>query len=375
MRRSGRARAPSWAIALVLAAPAACAGTPWFIGEPLEGKLTIPPTTRAPTVADWRGIADRARGAGQQRIELAALLALESRAALDDAELSRLATLLDARAGDWEALARPIPLARDLAHLVTIDPSRAGALAARRAIAETAAATLWRGIGDAVQAAAASRRAQETGRAGSAEVVEGVRRLAETAAGDQAPDASVALVEPPAGDWLLRGPTLARALIPLAAQFPQLLAPSPRAQSWAVALVSEDPTGPDSLEIAARIDALAGHLGGAERKLQDLVYYSPDRSRAHARAAAVWAEIGKTRRACAEWAASVRRLAPASYGSATEADRVRDIDGQSGGAAADPGKSRACALLACLERDRGAGDAEAWKRQLATRWDDLTCED
>ena len=47
-------------------------------------------------------------------------------------------------------------------------------------------------------------------------------------------------------------------------------------------LLAEDPTSPESLEFAALVDALAGRVDGAARKLSDLVFYSPDRAAGYA---------------------------------------------------------------------------------------------
>lgn len=113
-----------------------------------------------------------------------------------------------------------------------------------------------------------------------------------------------------------------------------LLAPGPRARRWADLLLDEDPTSPDVLEVTAVIDALAGRVGGAERKLTDLVYFSPDRYQGLVRAAAIWERVGQVRLGCVAW---------------LRAARWRDeIDDPAWGRAVD-----------CMRRDPGAGDWRA----------------
>ena len=140
---------------------------------------------------------------------------------------------------------------------------------------------------------------------------------------------------------------MARTLLPLCAAFPELTAPGERARAWADLLVAEDPTSPDALELAALIDARAGRVDAAGRKLGDLVYYSADRANGYTRAARVWERAGLDRRACVAWKRAAL-LAP-----------VDDV--------------RWCDLLACLRRDPGAGDAEENARYLARRAPSLQC--
>jgi len=154
---------------------------------------------------------------------------------------------------------------------------------------------------------------------------------------------------PPADDDLLStGPTLARALLPAAAAFPQLLAPGPRARLWAQRLLAEDPTSPDSLEVAALIDARAGRLGGAEQRLGDLVFFSTDRAAGYERAARVWNQVGDVRRECWAW---------------DHATRVAPLD--------DP---RWCSLLACARRDPGAADPVAVAARIHQQAPALSCD-
>lgn len=152
---------------------------------------------------------------------------------------------------------------------------------------------------------------------------------------------------PGPGDLLSSGPTLARALLPVAAAHPEVLAPGPRSRLWAKRLVAEDPTSPDSLEVAALIEARAGRMGGAEQRLGDLVFYSPDRAAGFARAARVWEQVGDVRRACAAW---------------DHATRVGPRD--------DP---RWCELLACVKRDPGVGSAAQVAAYIRERAPGLAC--
>ncbi|MES1206240.1 MAG: hypothetical protein ABUS79_09915 [Pseudomonadota bacterium] len=152
---------------------------------------------------------------------------------------------------------------------------------------------------------------------------------------------------PGAGDNLFGGPTLARRLVPLAPVFPELTAPGLRSRDWADRLMAEDPTAPDSLEVAALIDARAGRADGAARKLGDLVFYSADRAAGYARAARVWERAGEGRRGCLAWKRATHF-----------------------GAADDP---RWCDLLACARREPGATDPELVVRYIREQAPTLTC--
>jgi len=164
----------------------------------------------------------------------------------------------------------------------------------------------------------------------------------------QAPTGPPAPAVPPAADDKLdRGPTLARVLLPLARAFPQILEPGPRSRLWSEQLLAEDSRAPDSLEVAALIDALAGRFGGAERKLRELVFFSRDRAAANERAAHVWQVVGRSRQECTAW---------------KHATRVGAVD--------DP---RWCELLACVKRDPGAGDAATVAAHIRARAPALAC--
>jgi hypothetical protein len=332
---------------------AACAGTPWFLGEPLDGRPAIPPQSRAGTVAQHRRAYEGAHATGAKLIELQELAALEARDALRRPERARYIALIEERAGDWEALGRSIPLAADLGHLVELVPGRAAELGPRLAAAERGAAERWQAIGETARAERARRRAQEAEAKATAKASAGAGAAPKQDLDKQLKKApqeqgqAVVLVEPASEDLLLGGPTLARSLLPLGQAFPHLLAPGPRSAGWAERLVAEDPTAPDSLEVAARIDALAGRLDGAGRTLDDMVYFSPDRRTAQARAAAVWEAAGQTRRACVAWARAAR--------------------------AGTPDDPYWCSLYACVKRDPGAGDPEAVARYLRDRAPALAC--
>jgi hypothetical protein len=396
-----------------------CAGAPWFLGEPLDKRPVIPPTSRAETVADHRRKLDDAQQRGEKVVELAELSALEQRGALRVLETKRFSALLRERAKDWIALRRPLPLVDDLRHILALEPERTRSLAVAVRSAERAAGDLWLALGENARAEDEYRRAARLGApntlfrlraawgASPADLETDVleRALAElpdralgpfTAAyldggGSQPPllarawraarvygppelqtrieavagpgmftpdeglkpnpdvggagrdpqqplavSAPATLAEPGAGDRLYGGATLVRSLLPLAEAFPGLLAPGPRSRDWSDRLLAEDPTSPDSLELAALIDAQAGRIEGAARKLGDLVFYSPDRATGNARAAHVWERVGAGRRACLAW------------------ERATHF-----GPADDP---RWCDLAACLRRNPGAGDALAVER-------------
>jgi len=171
------------------------------------------------------------------------------------------------------------------------------------------------------------------------------RGAVEVAEGGKPP--SSGLAAPPDSDLLFGGATLARALLPLAAAFPTLLAPGPRSRTWSERLIAEDPTSPDSFEVAALIDARAGRLGGAEQKLGELVFFSADRAAAYERAAHVWERVGQVRRACAAW---------------DRATRVGAVD--------DP---RWCDLLACVKQQPGAADPDVVADHIRARAPKLAC--
>jgi len=418
---SSRAQGTSTRIALVVTLVAAgCAGSPWFMGHPLDGRTVVPARSRALTVADHRRDLDAARARGEKVVELAELGALEERGALRPDDVKRFAALLRERARDWIALRRPIPLAEDLRHLVALEPARARALTVPLRNADRAAGDAWLALGENARAEVEYRAAERLGATGMlfrfraaweaspadldddtlarglaelperalapfaaayldgggadpalvrrawraarvygpAELVkriEGLPTVTREAGGSEAsiggdrdPADSVALPEPRSDDRLYHGPTLVRALSAAAAAFPNLLEPGPRSRDWADRLLAEDSTSPDSLELAALIDARAGRTEGAAEKLSDLVFYSSDRAAGYARVARVWERTGEPRRACLAW------------------EKAAHL-----GAVDDP---RWCDLIACLRRNPGAGDADAVARFARLRSTILTCD-
>lgn len=420
----------SWTLVTLVSVllAAGCAGAPWFLGEPLDGKPAIPATSRAATVADHRRALEHARAAEQKVIELAELCALEDRGALHIADTKRLIELLKERARDWSALGRAIPLAADLRHIVALDPTRARSLGRVLGVALRGAGDAWLALGENARAEEEYSGAQRLGAdgmdyrlraawgaspadldgeaitravavlpervlapfvsayldAGGAQprllrrawmaarvygppalqarieatpAAAGFESLAPASSRSPASPLSrgagegstprVTVIEPGPDEWLFSGPTLARTLLPLAEMFPDLLAPGVRSRTWADRLVAEDPTSPDSLEVAALIDARAGRLGGAARKLGDLVYYSADRAAGYERTARVWRRVGQVRRACVAF------------------ERAAHL-----GAWDDP---RWCDLVACARDDKGAANSEAVDRYVKERAPTLAC--
>ncbi len=135
--------------------------------------------------------------------------------------------------------------------------------------------------------------------------------------------------------------TLAETLLPELAGDAGLLDHVDAAR-WARALVAEDPTSPEALEVAARIEARGGRVEAAKRTLRDFVYYSPDREAALARCAALWERAGRPQEACRAWDALARWR----------------------GDPEDPAWAR---VVACLRRAPGLGDARALRAHLLER--------
>ncbi|MBC8132287.1 MAG: hypothetical protein H7X95_04845, partial [Deltaproteobacteria bacterium] len=152
------------ALALILAL-GGCAGTPWFLGEPLDGRPAIPPNSRAETVADHRLKLNQARERREKVIEFAELVALEQRGALHADDTRRLVELLKERARDWIALKRAIPLVEDLRHIIAIDPARARPLASALRNAARAAGDRWLALGENGRAEDEYRQAERLGAA------------------------------------------------------------------------------------------------------------------------------------------------------------------------------------------------------------------
>lgn len=489
-RAEARLAAPRTRLAVLLAGlgaslAAACGGTPWFLGAPLDGHPSIPARSLVVTVAEHRRNAEAARAEGNRVVELAELEALEDRDTLRDRERTRLVELLLARASDWIALQRPIPLVADLRNILGLAPGRRLALARPLRRAERAAGDAWLAMGQPGRAEEEYRLAERDGMAGmnyrfravwgaavgdlDLPALEGAlaelparvlasfseaylvaggdkrelldrawlaarvhgppdlarrleeRRAAQAAAratvesssapgsevaarregelaGAEGPEpapsptpppqphpgiapgapiariARIASIAPPApllggppfqpppgtpgvrgtgpiplDPWrdLYGGPTLARRLLAAVPGHPGLLTAGARSRQLAVHLLSEDPTSPDSLELVARIEVLAGRVDSAASHLEDLVFYSGDKASAASRAARVWQETGQQRRACAAWEQSA--LA---------------------GAVDDP---RWCQFLRCAAATPGASSLPVAERFVRARAPQLAC--
>jgi hypothetical protein len=470
MNRSPRRPVVALILALLATALVGCGGTPWFLGAPLDGHPSIPPRSRVVTVAEHRQNAELAFAAGNRVVEIAELEALEERDSLRDAERGRLVTLLLARAADWVALQRPIPLEADLRNVIALAPGRRLALVRPLRRAERAAGDAWLAMGQNARAEEAYRSAERDGMGGMtyrlravwgavvgdlelATLEEALTELPErvlapfsdaylAAGGSQptvlrrarkaarvfgppalldrldavvpvpstaAPDAgapggaaplsgssaaaaggaqTLPLGAPPLGSptpslappppptpspspspsastpggppgqrpsspdlWrdLYGGPTLARRLIPAARRHPELLEPGPASRDFVVRLLDEDPTSPDSLELAALIEARAGRVDSAASKLEDLVFYSGDKVEGASRVAGVWQRVGQSRRACAAWEQAA--LA---------------------GAVDDPNW---CRFLACAAETPGATNLPEARRFVSARAPHLACAD
>jgi hypothetical protein len=151
--------------ALVVVVAAACAGPPWYMGEPLDGTPSIPPTRARLSFRKQRAEARRAHAAGETVLELGALLALDEVERLDDDERARLVSLLERRAAELHQLGRPIAESRDLARVARLAPARGAGLLGERAAAERAAGDAFLGIGALSDARAACARARALGAA------------------------------------------------------------------------------------------------------------------------------------------------------------------------------------------------------------------
>lgn len=148
-------------LAAAVALVAGCAGAPWHMGAPLDGKPSIP------EVSEWPGPKVlRERAAGERAVcrkatELRALLDLERAARLGTEERDRLVCLLGERASAFRSLRRGQPWARDLKTVERLAPGRVPRAA--RAEAETAAGDELLAAGDLDGARAAFDRAAAVG--------------------------------------------------------------------------------------------------------------------------------------------------------------------------------------------------------------------
>ncbi len=320
-------RTPPLVLALLLAGTAAaCGAPPWRMGTPLDGKKSIPPHVARNTPAESRAAAASARAAGQPVLELAALADLDRAELLSGREAGRLADLMVARAADFHDRGRAIPEDRDLEAVARLDATRAVQMTVTRVVAAASAAAAWRAIGATTEAAAASARALALN-GGVPPVLPGGRAVVAATPAPATP--SLPAVADVAA-WVLGGPSLSARLLPRVAVTPALLDDQARALRWVELLLAEDPTSPDVLELAALVFGRARRLGGTERMLMELAYYTPDRAAGLARGAAVWDRLGRPREACAQW---------------INAARWRD----------DPEDPSWLQAVACARRDPGAG--------------------
>jgi hypothetical protein len=267
------------------------------MGAPLTGRPSIPPTTARRSPEEARRAADQARASGAVVLELAALSELAGAGRLRKGEEPRMADLLAARAEAFRSRKRAIPWSRDLEQVVRLDPGRGETLAPERAAAAAAAGDAWKAIGARNEAVAAFSLATSLGGAPP--------RSSRVAA----PLPTIDVPHPMKVDpntWLCAGPALSVRLPALVAAHPWVLDDVPRALFWVDAALDEDPTSADVLEVAALTFGRARRLGGTQRMLMEMTYYSPDRAGALARGAAVWERLGRPREACADWIRAAR---------------------------------------------------------------------
>ena len=312
-----------------------CGAPPWQLGKPLDGRPSIPPSPAIVTPSQATADAKQARSSGRRVLEITALQQLEVAEKLTDPKRARLAELLAARAAEFHALGRAIPESADLEAAARLDAKRGEQLMPARAVAAAAAGDAWKAIGAREEARAAFARAAALGGVRPGEVGFMPRRKSPALVPGGKPPADV-------DNYVLEGASLSARLLPLVAAFPWLLDHRTRSLFWADALLAEDPTSPDVLELVAEIFGRAGRFGGTERMLTELTYYSPDRAAGIARGAGVWERVGRPREACAQW---------------IRAARWRD----------DPEDPVWRKALACARRDPGAGDPKAIRDYVVSR--------
>jgi tetratricopeptide (TPR) repeat protein len=151
-------------VAVALAA-GSCSGPPWFMGSPLNGHPSIPPTTANRSWRQQRVEAARAKEAAQPALELRALLALEEVWRLEPQHGPRLAELLERRATELRALGRAVPESRDLERLARFSPPHGAALIRTRAVAARGAGDAWLALGATTKAREAYELARNLGAA------------------------------------------------------------------------------------------------------------------------------------------------------------------------------------------------------------------
>ena len=151
------------ALVLMVALAGSCAGPPWFMGAPLNGSPSIPPTRKNLSYKDQQAAAATARTKGQTVLELRALVILDDLDRLEPDSRARLVTLLERRAADFHALGRAIPESRDLERLARLAPARGAGLLGERAFAARGAGDAWLAVGAIEEARAAYERARTLG--------------------------------------------------------------------------------------------------------------------------------------------------------------------------------------------------------------------
>jgi hypothetical protein len=157
---SGARRAAAVTVVLALGA---CAGPPWFMGSPKDGRVSVPASRKNPS---WRALqvdATTARARGETIYEIPALVALDDLQRLPPAHRERLVDLLERRAAEFRALGRPVPEWRDLDRLARLEPARAAGLRGYHAYAARAAGDESLAIGALDDARAAYDRAVALG--------------------------------------------------------------------------------------------------------------------------------------------------------------------------------------------------------------------
>ena len=158
----GWARRAALAAAVPLAL-SACAGPPWFMGSPLDGRPSIPSTRKNPSWKELQAAAATARTRGHTVYEVHALVALDDLERLRPEQRQRLIMFLERRAAEFHALGRGIPESRDLDRLERLAPARAAGLLGEHALADRDAGDAWLAVGAIDEARAAYERAARLG--------------------------------------------------------------------------------------------------------------------------------------------------------------------------------------------------------------------
>ncbi|HVR04236.1 MAG TPA: hypothetical protein VMT47_19010 [Polyangia bacterium] len=148
---------------VALALGTSCAGPPWFMGSPLDGRPSIPPTRKNLSYKGERAAAAAARARGETILELRALLVLDELERLEPDSRERLVALLERRAAEFHTLGRAVPESRDLERLARLSPARGAGFLGERAFAARAAGDTWLAVGASQEARAAYQRAGDLG--------------------------------------------------------------------------------------------------------------------------------------------------------------------------------------------------------------------